>query len=559
LNLKGPEVESLLHEGSFKAVCERCGKASADPERMDTPSSLFDLVETALGKQPSASHLISEDNTVAVHDTPRVWGKPFDKVGTTVSVTAAPALLVETMAKVIVRGRSVIDIVSLDAPGEGDEFERMIFQSLKTATHDTKGQVVIRILLGFVPVEGRFNTWCARLLAAIKSWGGAATPRLFIGQLYSIKHQQWNHCKIMASDGVRAIVGGHNLWWAAYATLPMAHDISLHVVGKAAYDAQVFCEYMWNWGGWWLNAWTLKPGQCKDTDWVQVKTLDSKEAPVRIFSCFPCVEDSKRSTSSETVFAPAIKLPVLAQPVPLGHRGLYLTEEPNPFAARVMGLGRCEQSHLVSTASDIAKQTIIKNAKFSLKLCQQDLVFLGSGPAFPFKEEDHLVCKWIAEALLANSKLSVKIVVSPLRAYGGGAQYSWTSGATGTMALLQKLLLKYAGSAKQVESAIARLEVAPFCFTACEFESEDDYRWPTLAKIGKPYPTGFACFPTPANHAKFYVADDDVCYVGSDNLYPNSNAEFGYLVEGRVVEALLEDYWNLVWYHSRRHRVPAKV
>ncbi|HKE19049.1 MAG TPA: hypothetical protein VKB80_29445, partial [Kofleriaceae bacterium] len=77
MNLKGPEVESLLHEGSFKAVCERCGKASADPERMDTPSSLFDLVETALGKQPSASHLISEDNTVAVHDTPRVWGKPF--------------------------------------------------------------------------------------------------------------------------------------------------------------------------------------------------------------------------------------------------------------------------------------------------------------------------------------------------------------------------------------------------------------------------------------------------------------------------------------------------
>ncbi len=559
LTLKGPEVESLLHERSYMAVCERCGKKSLHPERMDAPpTALFDLVETMLAKQPSASHLISDDNTVAVHDTPGVWGKAFDKVGSSVSVTKAPGSLVEAMAKIIGRGRSVIDIVSLDAPGEGDEFETMIFRSLSAATTDTKGAVVIRILLGFVPVEGRFNTWCGRLLAAIKSWGGATTPQLYIGQLYSAVKQQWNHCKIMASDGVRAIVGGHNLWWSAYAQVPMAHDISLHVVGKAAHDAQVFCEYMWNWGGWWLNAWTLKPGKCRDTDWVKVATRDSKEQPVRIFSCFPCDEDKQRPVASTTVLAPTIATKVLAQPVSLGHRSLLLLEEPEPFTARIMGVGRCGQSHLVSTASDITKQTIIKNARVSLKFCQQDLVFLGSGPLFPFNEDDHLVCKWIAEALLGNDRLTVKIVVSPQRAYGGGAQYSWTSGATGTMALLQKFLKKMTSTLHRYQGALARLKVAPFCFTRCDFESEDDYRWPTLGKVGKPYPTGFACHPTPANHAKFYVADDEVCYVGSDNLYPNSNAEFGYLLEGRAVQALLEDYWDEVWTYSGPHCVSPK-
>jgi murine toxin len=558
---KGEEVESLLSPGTFKSVCETCGEVSAVTQlniAPTKPSALLDIVAAALAKQPSATRLISEDNTVAVHDTPRIWGKPFGKVGTTVRVDEATGGLVEAMASVLGRGQSVIDIVSLDAPGADDVFERMIFQSLKAAAYDTDGAVVIRILLGFVPVEGRFNEWCGRLLKAIKGWGGAPVPKLFIGQLYSIKHTQWNHCKIMASDGVRAIVGGHNLWWSAYATLPMAHDISLHVVGKAAYDAQVFCEYLWNWGGWWLNAWTLKPGKCSATDWVRVKTLDN-EKPVQIFRCFPCRED--KSVSSDAVPAPKIKIKVLTQPVDLGHKGLLLTETPNPFTARILGLGRCGQSHLVSTASDIAKQTIIENAKLSLKLCQQDLVFLGSGLAFPFKKQDHAICIAIAKALLTNEDLTVKIVVSPQRAFGGGAQYSWTSGAKGTMKLLQEFLKGFAGNKQHYKGACARLKVAPFCFTTCEFDSEDAsavsedklYRWPTLGKVGKPYPIGAACYPSPANHAKCFFADDEVCYVGSDNLYPNSNAEFGYLVEGRAVQALLEDYWDQVWTYSAPH------
>jgi len=555
---KSDEVESLLSPGTFKAVCEACGKASAIRDLR--PTGLFDLVATALAKEPSATHMISDDNTVEVHDTPHLWGKPFDKVGTTVAVDDAAAGLVRVMAQVLGRGQSVIDIVSLDAPGEDDQFERTIFRCLKAATYDTKGEVVIRILLGFVPVEGRFNTWCARLLKEIKSWGSGATPRLFIGQLYSVKHTQWNHCKIMASDGVRAVVGGHNLWWSAYATLPMAHDISLHVVGKAAFDAQVFCEYLWNWGGWWLNAWTLKPGACAATDWVKVTTYASDKA-VRIFCCFPPQEDKSRSTSSSTVFAPKIKLKVMSQPVEIGHRGLLLSEPPNPYTARIMGLARCGQSHLPSAASDIAKLTIIEQATFSLKLCQQDLVFLGSGLAFPFSEQDHKICFAIAKALLSRDKLMVQIVVSPQRAYGGGAQYSWTSGAVGTMKLLQKFLKKLAGGKTLYESACARLKIAPFCFTKCAFDSEDAsaveddklYRWPTLGKVGKPYPTGFACYPSPGNHAKCFFADDEVCYVGSDNLYPNANAEFGYLVEGRAVQALLEDYWDQVWTYSAPH------
>jgi murine toxin len=57
----------------------------------------------------------------------------------------------------------------------------------------------------------------------------------------------------------------------------------------------------------------------------------------------------------------------------------------------------------------------------------------------------------------------------------------------------------------------------------------------------------------PGNHSKVFFIDDQVCYVGSDNLYPNGNLEFGYLIEGQAVQDLLGNYWSEIWWHSMDH------
>src|SRR5262245_45435979 len=116
LNSKSEEVQSLLRPDTYKAVCEGCGESSFESSFQPGPT-LLDTVVDALAKEPSASRRVSDDNTVAIHDTPHVWGKPFDKVGSSVSTEKAPYALVEAMASVLGRGQSVIDIVSLDAPG----------------------------------------------------------------------------------------------------------------------------------------------------------------------------------------------------------------------------------------------------------------------------------------------------------------------------------------------------------------------------------------------------------------------------------------------------------
>jgi murine toxin len=230
-------------------------------------------------------------------------------------------------------------------------------------------------------------------------------------------------------------------------------------------------------------------------------------------------------------------------------------------SGRVLTLGR--GGVLGSNASDVAKETLIKGAQHSLKICQQDLFFTGFTNI-----ADHKVCHWIAEALLAKPNLTIDIVVSPISAATHGAQYSWGHGGTGTFAALRDIIAakvtKYSSDTGQAATALKRLQVAPFCFTDVTFKVEGkDYFWPNAPatsvigrfNAGDKTPLGFNYQPAPGNHAKVYIADDSCYYIGSDNLYPHDLAEFGFLIEGKSVQDLLRNYWDLLWHYSSQHIV----
>ena len=54
-------------------------------------------------------------------------------------------------------------------------------------------------------------------------------------------------------------------------------------------------------------------------------------------------------------------------------------------------------------------------------------------------------------------------------------------------------------------------------------------------------------------HAKFWMVDDRVFYIGAENLYPTDLQELGYIVEDRAAAATARrDYWDQVWTWSRR-------
>ena len=51
-----------------------------------------------------------------------------------------------------------------------------------------------------------------------------------------------------------------------------------------------------------------------------------------------------------------------------------------------------------------------------------------------------------------------------------------------------------------------------------------------------------------SNHAKVWIANDQVFYVGSDNVYPAFLQEYGFVVADAAATAnFIKTYWNPIW------------
>ena len=58
------------------------------------------------------------------------------------------------------------------------------------------------------------------------------------------------------------------------------------------------------------------------------------------------------------------------------------------------------------------------------------------------------------------------------------------------------------------------------------------------------------------NHAKLYIVDDEIFYLGSESLYPASLAEYGLIVDDKAVTTdLVDSYWNNLWRASSKGSV----
>lgn len=55
----------------------------------------------------------------------------------------------------------------------------------------------------------------------------------------------WNHSKVIAADGERALVGGHNWWARDYDGPDGVHDLSIRVRGDAARHAEDYVDGLW--------------------------------------------------------------------------------------------------------------------------------------------------------------------------------------------------------------------------------------------------------------------------------------------------------------------------
>ena len=158
-------------------------------------------------------------------------------------------LVLDRFYRLIVSAERAVDIALLQPPADVRFLGGL--RNAITRLANSGRAVTIRVLVGDHPPEGTDAAAFARELLR-----DAAVPRsrlnVYVGAMRSCSGEpscgalSWNHAKIAAVDGRRAIVGGHNMWSADYLAAAPVHDVSMEVDGPAATDAHRFLDELWD-------------------------------------------------------------------------------------------------------------------------------------------------------------------------------------------------------------------------------------------------------------------------------------------------------------------------
>ena len=401
--------------------------------------------------------------------------------------------LVDEIYTLMTRGTKFVDVTSLQPPD--GRFEAGIRNAL-TYLSAKANPPEVRLLFGAFPVQGVVNTTTV-LKSLTRDVPRTSAIKINVGAYRSSNApSSWNHSKIVAVDGVEAIVGGHNLWTQHYLDKNPVNDLSMHVRGSAAGDAHRFANVLWKY-------------TCDNMSWLTWSTWSVWTNQL---------DHGTVSSNCPVAYSlPAVEGPSTGTVIAVGRLGSGIQADGNQ--------------------ADSARIAMMHSAKRTLRMSLQDIgpvkiPYLGIPlAAWPDAEVGE-----IAAAL--NRGVDVFVVLSNLNAVAGGltatqAGYSngWTLADVG--ARVRTYMTSHAGyptGASLTSLLCTKLHLAPLRYG-------QDAAWPDGATF--------------ANHAKTLAVDEQAFYIGSQNVYPAGLQELGYIVDDSAATAeYLTRYWQNVWSHA---------
>lgn len=423
--------------------------------------------------------------------------------------------LLDAMYQVIVSARETVDIFSLDA-ADGRFLSMLQNAMLELASQ--RRAVTVRFLFGDYPdptvnhgpkLVARAREQIIDLTRKMPNAVRHTTQLKFIGGYYWMNSKvgktdlSWNHAKIIAADGRRAIVGGHNMFAQHYLDRAPVHDLSVQVEGPAAAAAHAFATSL-------MNAVCAQPQPAS-----LHRGLMRWSAP---WNFEEGCGDLK----------------------PVDFRG---DPSDDPSArGRVIAVGRLAllaQGASTANTGDRALLAMINAARRNVRLSIQDLG--------PFKLGLVKLGQWPDDVLEAVARaisrgVHVHIVRSSWDSTAGGltwkeAMYEYGYPLRADVIQVRHQLMKTMSDQKAREMSCRFLHLAPLRMSEEQF-------WDAPASLREPIPFG--------NHAKFLMVDDAAFYVGSQNLYDSNNAEFGFIVDdGATARRMLDEYYGPLWNWSK--------
>jgi phosphatidylserine/phosphatidylglycerophosphate/cardiolipin synthase-like enzyme len=408
--------------------------------------------------------------------------------------------MADRLYEVIAAARSRVDIATLQwIP------DRRFLAALRNAitTLARRGErVIVRVMVGqYPPLETNARALLDELVRDLDEVKDSRLD-LHVAAMRSCTGQptcgtfSWPHAKIIAVDGRVAITGGHNLWTRDYLLDRPIHDLSIQVRGPAAADATSFLDGLWEF-------------TCRR------KGLSGE--PIEVHSYDAGTRRFGRACAGTRILPRFERLA-------------------RPGKIPILSVGRLGAGIATAYANqgDLARDLLLGAARRGIVIVQQDFGFTFAQPR-PIWPESAL--ERIADFLL-RQKGDVHIVLTNPDATGKtGATYSTRVPLELTARRLRDVVRRRSQMPDGELDAMLcrRLHIAPLRFGP-------DATWPGNVPIG--------------NHAKFWMIDDRVFHIGSDNFYPVDLQEHGFIVDSRVAAAeLRRQYWEPLW----RWSAPAAI
>lgn len=182
--------------------------------------------------------------------TPGVWGQ--DCAAWSEFLTPAGRRLLECIEETVASGTRLVDISSLEPYASG-HFLDAIARGLERMAACGE-RTTVRILFGNNPYSRETNESLVEMLRRLTRNLDPGTSLLTIHACRMFTcidglKSSWNHAKIVAADGRRCIVGGHNLWSGDYFAGGPVHDLSAILTGQGAIETHLFLNRLWEWVG----------------------------------------------------------------------------------------------------------------------------------------------------------------------------------------------------------------------------------------------------------------------------------------------------------------------
>ncbi|WP_018691454.1 beta/gamma crystallin-related protein [Algicola sagamiensis] len=313
----------------------------------------------------------------------------------------------------------------------------------------------------------------------------------------------WNHAKIIAVDGKRAIIGGDNLWENHYMRDEPVFDLSMKVEGEAVKHAHAFALYLWEYvekpSHWrWFSPRITFDAQCATLSLGRVVSGRLDDCPTLYGEkgAYP------RLTSIPTFVPTQPTIPVLS----VGRFGDIVS-------------GGDQSDHAILSLIASAEETI----HFSLQSIQGPLPVPSTLFNF-FWDKDLL--REINNALARGVHIYMTLSNKSARIGGGDTPGTYYG---------DKLWVVY----EKLNGLDNRTDKIRDHLHLTHLRYNDNDKYPS----GRSIP----------NHAKTIMVDKKAFYIGSQNLYPADLTELGLIVEDKdAAESFYKQYWEPLWLYSQR-------